>query len=827
LKILFELLYNFCILVSISIISGFVEQRSYNNWKRSLLQGLIFGSASVIGMLNPLVLAPGLIFDGRSVMISLSGIFFGPLATAIAGLMASIFRIYQGGTGVIMGILVIITSASIGIILNIINKRRNTEVTIRLIFIMGIIVHVAMILLMFILPNGKGISTIILMGIPIMITYPIATVVIGRILIVANEHRQMVDALRESQINLISSNKKLNASIEEITIIKKELQSQFEELQISEEQFRILITQMQQGLAVHEIICDDDGNAVNYRFISVNESYEKLTGLFSKDIIGKTVLDVLPNTEKHWIETFGKVALTGNPYHFENYSMELNKYFSVSAYSPRHKQFAVIVDDITNRKKMEDLIHIEKQQFKTTLLSIGDGVISTDSQGNVLLLNKVAEQLTGWTQEEAWGKPVEKVFNIINEFTRERCDNPVDKVLQTGEIIELDNHTILISKMCQETPIVNSVAPISDSDEKTTGVVLVFKDFTEKREKEKLIEYLSYHDYLTGLYNRRYIEDTVKRLNTERNLPFTVMVLDVNGLKLTNDAFGHETGDRLLKTVSDIMTKVCRADDIIGRVGGDEFIILLPRTDEKQAEKIKQRIDDASLKAKIDSVIVSLSIGYAVKTSNDQNIEIIKKNADNNMYKNKLKFSKNMKSQTIDIVLRNLNLNYDQLQIHTERVSQYCEAIAIAMNLSEKEIYDLKTASLLHDIGMITVLPELLNKQSKLTVEEFEVIKRHVDAGYQILKSVEEYAALAETVLYHHEHWDGNGYPGGLKGEEIPLVARIISVADSYEAMTANRPYQKSKTKEEAIEELEKCAGTQFDSNIVKVFVENVLGYFE
>lgn len=822
-KIMFELLYNLGMLVSISIISGFIGQRSDTNWIRSLLQGLIFGSAAVIGMLNPLVVAPGLIFDGRSIVISISGLFFGPLASVIAGSMALVLRINQGGTGVLVGILVIIMSASIGTIFNIINKRRNMEVTISMIFLMGIIVHAVMILLMFVLPNGKGISTIMVIGIPVLITYPMATVLIGKILIDDNNHRRMVDTLRESQINLTISNEELNASLDELTLIEKELQNQFVQLQMSEEQFRLLVTQMKQGLAVHEIICDDEGNAVDYRFISVNESFEKITGLCGKDIIGKTVLDISPNTKKSRIEKFGKVALTGESYQYEDYSEELDKYFSISVYSPRLNQFAFILDDITNRKEIEWLLNMEREQFKTTLLSVADGVISTDNNGNVLILNKIAEQLTGWTKAEAFGKPLEEVFNIIDEFTKEKCDNPVDLVLRTGENMELVNHTMLISKTGNEIPIEDSSAPIKDSNGKITGVVIVFRDFTEKKQKQKEIEYLSFNDYLTGLYNRRYIEDAIKRLDTERNLPLTVMVLDVNGLKLTNDAFGHKMGDRLLKIAADIMKQVCRSDDIIGRVGGDEFLILLPKTDENYAEKIKNRIIEACSKIKLDSVIVSLSIGYAVKNSIDQDIENIEKNADNIMYKDKITHGKTMRSETIDTVIHNINLKYDREQIHTEMVSQYCEAIARAMNLSEKEIYDIKTAGLLHDIGKITVSHKLLNKQGKLTTEEFEHIKRHTETGYQILKSVDEYVAFAEAVLYHHERCDGNGYPEGLRGEEIPLEARIISVADSYDVMTSMSPYQKSKTKEEAIAELKKCAGTQFDEDIVKIFIENVL----
>lgn len=134
-----------------------------------------------------------------------------------------------------------------------------------------------------------------------------------------------------------------------------------------------------------------------------------------------------------------------------------------------------------------------------------------------------------------------------------------------------------------------------------------------------------------------------------------MIVIDVNGLKLTNDAFGHEMGDRLLKIAAEIMKQVCRADDIIGRVGGDEFLILLPKTDEKQAEKIKIKINEACSKMKLDSVIVSLAIGYAVKNSTDQDIESIEKSADNIMYKNKMKYGKTMRSETIETVLRNIN----------------------------------------------------------------------------------------------------------------------------------------------------------------------------
>jgi diguanylate cyclase (GGDEF)-like protein len=319
------------------------------------------------------------------------------------------------------------------------------------------------------------------------------------------------------------------------------------------------------------------------------------------------------------------------------------------------------------------------------------------------------------------------------------------------------------------------------------------------------------------------MEDSIKRLDTKRNIPFSIIVTDVNGLKLTNDAYGHDMGDKLLIKVSDILKSSCRKEDIICRVGGDEFVVLLPGIDKEKAEEITDRIVEESHSASLDSVIISLAVGYATKNRHDKDILEVYKEADNKMYKNKLRYGKIMRNKTIETVLLNINNKYDNEQIHTERVSQYCEGIARAMNLNNNEIEDAKVAGALHDIGKIIVPPEILNKKSRLTEEDWETIKKHAVTSYQLLKSVDEYAHLAEAVLYHHERLDSSGYPEGLREDEIPLLSKIIAVADAYEAMTANRPYQKKKTKEESVKELKKCVGTQFDKNIVEVFTSKVL----
>ena len=481
------------------------------------------------------------------------------------------------------------------------------------------------------------------------------------------------------------------------------------------------------------------------------------------------------------------------------------------------------VRDITERKELEKAKAKEAAIQKMTLLSIGDAVISTDNVGNIHLFNTVAEQLTGWTQEEAFGKPLNEVFNIINEFTRERCNNPVTDVLNTGKIMELANHTMLISKEGIERPIEDSAAPIIDDKGNINGVVLVFRDFTEKKERQAKIAYLSYHDQLTGLYNRRFFQEEAKRLDTERNLPITLVMGDINGLKLTNDAFGHLAGDKLLIKVAEVMKKECRTDDIIARIGGDEFMFLLPNTDSDEAKIIIQRINATLAQEKLAPIILSVSFGWETKKTLAEPMTTIYKKAEDHMYRHKLSESSSMRNKAIKVIISTLNEKNKREEQHSQRVSKLCADIGIALNLSAADVGELRTGGLMHDIGKIALDENILNKPGNLNEGEWPEIRRHAETGYRILSSVNEFSQLAEYVLAHHERWDGKGYPKGLKGSKIPLHARIMTVADAYDAMTSDRPYRKALSKEAVIEELRRNAGTQFDPDIVQVLLERVL----
>lgn len=591
--------------------------------------------------------------------------------------------------------------------------------------------------------------------------------------------------------------------------------------------FQSLFENMGEGFALHRIICDQNGEPIDYVFMDVNQAFEDITGLLGKDIIGKHAKEIFPDIESYWIEKYGEVAVTGESETFARYFPQLDRHFNVNVYSPNNMEFATIFSDITEQVITTEKIMLEREFLKTVLHSLGDGVISTDENGNVDLMNAVAENLTGWRIEEAKGKSFDEVFNIIDEFTRRKCESPVKQVFALGEIIEIGNHTLLIKKNGQEIPIEDSAAPIKNQLGEVLGVVVVFRDYTEKKEKQDKIIYLSYHDQLTELYNRRFFEEELKRLDTQRNLPFTIAMIDVNGLKLTNDAFGHLAGDKLLRRVAKILKSQCRSDDIIARIGGDEFVILLPGTSYEEAGKLISRIYDSVEKTQVEQMVISVSIGWETKENSEDTIRETFIKAEEHMYRNKLTESQSMRNETIKAILRTVNEKSEREKIHAERVSEISKTIGKMMGLSQEIIKEIEIAGLMHDIGKIAIDDNILNKETALTDEEYMEMKRHTESSYHILKSVDAYTKLADYVLSHHERWDGKGYPRGIKSEEIPLVSRIIAVADAFEAMTAKRPYRDEMPIEKVLVEIKTKAGTQFDPNIANIFVEKYYEYFK
>jgi diguanylate cyclase (GGDEF)-like protein/PAS domain S-box-containing protein len=491
---------------------------------------------------------------------------------------------------------------------------------------------------------------------------------------------------------------------------------------------------------------------------------------------------------------------------------------------PNGKRLFISVGiDNTERTRLEQELKDERNLLKTTLLSVGDGIISTDLRGNIVYINAVAEKLTGWDQEAARGKPITQVFDIMNEMTRRPSEDIVREVISSRMIREIANHTILKSKDGKEYPIEDSAAPIIRENGEIAGVVLVFRDFTEKKRRNEEILFLSYHDHLTGLYNRRYFDEWMDTVDSEGTVPVSLVMGDINGLKLMNDAFGYRAGDALLKKTADILKQECGRDGIAVRVGGDEFVLLLKGFCKSETELIIKRIKEKIAQSRVKDMTPSISIGYGVKEKVCEDLRKIYKQAESDMYKHKLYESLSFRSRTIGLITSALFEKSSREMDHSQRVGALCGAIAKEMAFGDEAVNRMQIAGLMHDIGKIGVSEIILNKKESLTSSEWEKMKRHPEIGYRILLSTQEYSEVADFILAHHERWDGKGYPRGLSGEAIPLESRIICVADSYDAMTSQRAYSAGLSRADALCEIKACAGTQFDPNLVNVLL-GVLG---
>ena len=796
-KIFFNLIYNLSILISISIISGFIEQKE-NKEYRAVINGVLFGSAAVIGMLNPLVVTSGLIFDARSVIISLAGLFFGPLAAAISGGMALILRVSEGGVGTTVAVLEMFFSVAVGSILYFRNKRLNCEVSIKQLFFMGIIVHLVMLLLLSTIPGDNGTLIVKLIGVPALILYPLATVLIGKILLEANLRVRTTEALRESEINLSESNEELNATMEELVATEEELRSQFEELQTSEERFRTVFEQSPIGITLNDP-STGKYSKVNSKFAEITgKTVEELMNTSWKDITHPDDININEekmslvydnkikgfNTKKRYVWPDGKVIWA---------SVTLA---SVKLQGDRASEMC-FVEDITEEKLKDEELKASEETFRRLFEGSSDAVfIAHDNK--FIDCNAATLELLGY---ESKGSILGKYCWEISPEKQPDGEFSKDKILRIFEstrknkkakyewLHEKKDGTLLLVEIMMTNILLNGKDVFH----------ILWRDISEQKQMEQELEYLIFHDQLTGLYNRRFFEEELKRLDVERNFPLTIVMADVNGLKLINDSLGHYCGDELLMKVAAVMQKGCRADDIVARLGGDEFVIILPKTDTYKAEQIIKRIEALALLERVASVGLSVSFGYETKENDDTKIQVVLKNAEDHMYKKKLFESPSMRGETINTIISTLHEKNKREEQHSHRVSSICQSMGQAIGLPDEDIKELKTVGLLHDIGKIAIDENILNKPGKLTEDEWDKIKSHPEIGYRILSTVNDMSDMAEFILAHHERWDGKGYPKGLKGEQIPLQSRIIAIADAYDAMTSERSYRNAKSCFQAI----------------------------
>lgn len=481
----------------------------------------------------------------------------------------------------------------------------------------------------------------------------------------------------------------------------------------------------------------------------------------------------------------------------------------------------IVAMDLTEKKKAEEKIEESEKKYQFLAEMVNDIIFVQDMNLNIKYVSSSATKLFGYETKDINGIKMEDIMTkeslkkAIGSFKKyvglAKNDINIDIPLMEYEYIRKDGSTFWGEL---------KVGFLHNSKGNLTGCLGVLRDSTERKKAEEKLKYISFHDDLTGLYNRAYFEEELKRLDTKRQLPLSIIIGDVNGLKLVNDAFGHLEGDLLLCRAARILEENCRKEDIIARWAGDEFSIILPKTKKTHAYEIIKRIRNATNKIKKNDIPLSISLGTSTKERFEQNIKTIIKSAEDNMYSRKLIEKKSIASSIISALERTLWEKSHETREHTERIKKLAIKLGNSTNLYQNRLDELILLSSLHDIGKIVIPEDILNKNGKLTKNEWRKIKKHPEIGYNICQSSPQLVAIAEAVLTHHEWWNGSGYPQGLKGEKIPITSRIIAIVDSYDVMIIGRNYKKPLKKDEAVKELKKYSGIQFDPKLVKKFLE-------
>jgi len=600
-------------------------------------------------------------------------------------------------------------------------------------------------------------------------------------------------------VGMISGTNQTIASLVDIT----ERKLAEEEIHSQRELLEVIIDGIEDVLAIQR----DDLSIERF-----NQAGCELLGLPRKETGNKKCFELLGRSRECRPCASRKALEEGTTASIEGYFPELGRDLRCRCSPVKDEQGNVLrlveqIQDISEQKRHEERLQDERDYIYRIFNSMAQYVLVCSPDLRTEFLNPSARELFG----DCVGEICYEQLN--RESPCPHC--PVPLVLQrdSPDTVHYTNEAY--------GRILEGTMSKLDNRDGSSSLLAVMQDVTESRRAQEKVHYLSFHDSLTGLYNRTYFEEQMQRLSEERYCPIGIIVCDINGLKLINDTLGHHNGDELLRTSADILRRCFRSSDIAARFGGDEFAVLLPQCDEKILRECRRRIKMETERYKVfDSGFgLSLSVGSAIQHRPPVDMNALFKQADDSMYKEKLQERSSSRSDTVQALIKTLEARDHITEGHADRLSEYALWLGRSLGLSQDRLKDLHLLARFHDLGKVGVPDHILFKPGELTDEEFQEMKRHCEIGHRIALSLNDTAHIADFILKHHECWDGSGYPLGLSGEDIPLECRILAVVDAYDTMTHERPYKRAFAHSEAIRELRRCAGTQFEPELVERFI--------
>lgn len=472
-----------------------------------------------------------------------------------------------------------------------------------------------------------------------------------------------------------------------------------------------------------------------------------------------------------------------------------------------------------------------KQVMEDIIGFLPDATLVIDREGRTLFWNKAMEKLTGIEATEMIGKG-DYEYSLILEGRRQPM--LIDLVLEDEPLIAKQYKRVKASAekilMIEDFHLKNypesyfsvKAAPLYNARGELIGAMQSYRDVTSRRTAENKLRYFAEHDTMTGLLNRSCFEKEIKKSDNTSGKMVALIMSDVDGLKLVNDTLGHQEGDKLLITSAEILREACPQNSSISRIGGDEFCIILRNTTEEELAVTLRKINKAIEEYNVNKPVIPLSIshGLAYSCAPQVNMLTMFKEAEEKMYYEKLLHSQSARSKIVDVMMKALEARDFITEGHADRLCEITERIAEYIGMPEHRINSLRIFARFHDIGKVGISDTILFKPGRLTKKEFQEMQKHSEIGFRIAQSTPDLAHISDWILKHHEWWNGNGYPFGLAGEEIPLECRILAVADAFDSMCNDRPYRKALKLAACVQELKRNSGIQFDPAVVDVFLD-------
>lgn len=591
-----------------------------------------------------------------------------------------------------------------------------------------------------------------------------------------------------------------------------------EQLQRIQNRNRDLITQMTEGIGVFSYGTD----AKNRKLVFANSSFSKILYGSVRCVIGLSLHSLFGDIIDEYNGSISD-AISSKQTQLAELPFGENQVLELRFSGNDDNELVLMIRDISKIKDFEVSLTHERNRLSTILKGTNTGTWEWNLKTNVIAVNPRWAEIIGFTYAELEPYSPSTFYAHLHPDDRDITDSELQKHLN-GEIDYYQSEFRMIHKDGHIVWILDRGC-ITEYDESGSPLLIcgTHQDITERKERELEVYRLSYYDYLTGLCNRRKFDEKMSEFDNEESLPLTFIMADVDALKITNDAFGHNSGDKLLCHVANRLKEAFQENINIFRIGGDEFMIMLPNCTFAEGEKLIDKLVTKLENDIVNSLPISVSFGVATRTLLTESIDDILNNSEMTMYSKKIVHAGNFRKDIIDVVKQSFFDSYPHEKKHAELVEKYMQILGEKMKFDKVDVNLMKILAEVHDIGKISIRHDILMMETPLAIHDLAKIRQHPETGYRILYSSDKYDKIAIDVLYHHERWDGSGYPKKLTSETIPLKARCLSICEAYAAMTQDFPYRKAFGKDNAVKEIVRNSGKQFDPKIARIFVTQVL----